>query len=182
MNEAARLLRHARARAGLTQRALAARAGVPQPYVARVESSRTDPGVSSLARLLRACGATLAVLPGTAGTDAMEPVRALLALPPAERLARAAGDAAVYALRARDGAFVVTGAAAAALHGAPVPVPEVTVATEDDPDYAALARAAVRVDLGGRTVLVAALDDLVATGDEHLATLLAVRAETAAGP
>ncbi|MDQ1713223.1 MAG: hypothetical protein QOE45_2673 [Frankiaceae bacterium] len=37
MNEAARLLRHARRRAGLTQRALVAKAGVPQPSVARID-------------------------------------------------------------------------------------------------------------------------------------------------
>jgi transcriptional regulator with XRE-family HTH domain len=63
MTEAARLLRSARHRAGLSQRALASLAGVPQSYVARVESSRTDPSVTSLARLLHACGVALEGLP-----------------------------------------------------------------------------------------------------------------------
>ena len=86
MNEAAWLLRHARKRAGLTQRALAAKAGVPQSYVARVESSRVDPTVSSLSRLLRACGTTLEALPGSGeGVD-----RTLFSLDktPAERMAQ----------------------------------------------------------------------------------------------
>lgn len=92
MTEAARLLRHARKRAGLTQRALAAKAGVPQPYVARIESSATDPTVSSLSRLLRACETTLEALPGSGeGID-----RTLFTLDrtPAERMAGSAAAAA----------------------------------------------------------------------------------------
>ena len=65
MLEAARLLRHARRRAGLTQRALAARAGVAQSVVGRIESSRVDPTVTTLSRLLRACETTLEALPGS---------------------------------------------------------------------------------------------------------------------
>lgn len=85
MNEAAWLLRYARKRAGLTQRALATKAGVPQSYVARVESSAVDPAVSSLSRLLRACGTTLEAMPGSGeGVD-----RTLFTLDktPAERMA-----------------------------------------------------------------------------------------------
>ncbi|HWL36660.1 MAG TPA: helix-turn-helix domain-containing protein [Frankiaceae bacterium] len=92
MTEAARLLRYARKRAGLTQRALAAKAGVPQPYVARVESSATDPTVSSLSRLLRACETTLEAMPGSGeGID-----RTLFTLDrtPAERMAGAGAAAA----------------------------------------------------------------------------------------
>jgi len=63
--EAARLLRHARRRAGLTQRALAAKAGVAQSVVGRIESSRVDPSVSTLSKLLRACETTLEALPGS---------------------------------------------------------------------------------------------------------------------
>lgn len=97
MNEAARLLRHARRRAGLSQRALAEKAGVPQPYVARVESSRVDPSVSSLSRLLRACETTLEALPGSgAGVDRTVMAR-LLRLSPAERIATATADAAALA-------------------------------------------------------------------------------------
>lgn len=85
MNEAARLLRNARRRAGLTQREVAAKAGVPQSYVARVESSRLDPSVSSLSRLLRVCATTLEAMPGSGeGVD-----RTLFTLDktPAERMA-----------------------------------------------------------------------------------------------
>jgi transcriptional regulator with XRE-family HTH domain len=56
---AARMLRYARRRAGLTQRQLAAAAGVPQPTIARIERGRADPRVETLDRLLRACGMTL---------------------------------------------------------------------------------------------------------------------------
>ncbi|HVF18935.1 MAG TPA: helix-turn-helix transcriptional regulator [Mycobacteriales bacterium] len=65
MNEAARLLRHARRRAGLTQRALAEKAGVAQSVVGRIESSRVDPTVTTLSKLLRACETTLEALPGS---------------------------------------------------------------------------------------------------------------------
>jgi len=100
VNEAARLLRHARKRAGLTQRALATKAGVPQSYVARVESSAVDPTVSSLSRLLRACATTLEAMPGNGeGVDRTVMAR-LLTLTPAERLAEATADA--EALRAFD--------------------------------------------------------------------------------
>jgi transcriptional regulator with XRE-family HTH domain len=91
VTEAARLLRHARKRAGLTQRALAAKAGVPQPYVARIESSATDPTVTSLSRLLRACGTTLEALPGSG--EGVDRILFTLDLTPAERLADAAAVA-----------------------------------------------------------------------------------------
>ena len=53
------MLREARLRAGLSQRALAARAGVPQPAVSRIERDRVSPGVDTLDALLRACGFAL---------------------------------------------------------------------------------------------------------------------------
>lgn len=95
VTEAARLLRHARKRAGLTQRALAAKAGVPQPYVARIESSRTDPTVSSLSRLLRACETTLEALPGSG--DGVDRTLFTLRETPLERLLGATSAAASLA-------------------------------------------------------------------------------------
>lgn len=93
MTEAARLLRHARRRAGLTQRELAERSGVAQSHVARIESSAVDPSVTTLSVLLRACGTTLEALPGSgAGVD-RSVMRALLELSPAERIARATVEA-----------------------------------------------------------------------------------------
>lgn len=50
------LLREARRRAGLTQRALAGRAGTTQSVVARIEHGQTAPTVRTLARLIRATG------------------------------------------------------------------------------------------------------------------------------
>ncbi|HVE99022.1 MAG TPA: helix-turn-helix domain-containing protein [Mycobacteriales bacterium] len=94
MTEAARLLRHARRRAGLTQRALAAKAGVAQSVVGRIESSRVDPTVSTLSRLLRACETTLEALPGSGEGIDVTGMRALLLRSPAARLATARADAA----------------------------------------------------------------------------------------
>lgn len=59
--EAARLVREARAAAGLTQRQLARRAGTAQSVVARVESGQTSPSSETLERLLEAAGYELAV-------------------------------------------------------------------------------------------------------------------------
>ena len=56
---AAGLLRDARVAAGLSRRALAARAKVPTSTVSRIESGQSDPTVSMLERLLGAGGARL---------------------------------------------------------------------------------------------------------------------------
>lgn len=53
------ILREARARAGLTQRELARRAGTAQSVVARVERGQTSPTLETLARLLAATGFNL---------------------------------------------------------------------------------------------------------------------------
>ena len=53
---AARMLRYARRRAGLTQRALADKAGVPQPSIARIERGLTVPRLDTFQRLLGATG------------------------------------------------------------------------------------------------------------------------------
>jgi transcriptional regulator with XRE-family HTH domain len=56
----ARLVAGARARAGLSQRELADRAGTAQPVVARIEGGQANPTVETLERLLDAAGFTLA--------------------------------------------------------------------------------------------------------------------------
>jgi len=58
---AARVLREARARAGLSQRELSAKAKVPQAAIARIERGRTIPRVDTLDKLLEACGEGLYV-------------------------------------------------------------------------------------------------------------------------
>ncbi len=92
--DAARILRQARGRAGLTQRDLAARAGVVQSQIARIEAGATVPRVDTLDRLLEACGEGLEALPRPGiGVD-RSLARELLKLSPAERLKRAAVEAA----------------------------------------------------------------------------------------
>ena len=63
MSMSGRMLRYARSRAKLTQRALAARTGVPQETIARIERGRVDPRVGTLDRLLEGCGYGLEVEP-----------------------------------------------------------------------------------------------------------------------
>jgi transcriptional regulator with XRE-family HTH domain len=79
------VLRQARKRAGLTQRELADRAGVPQSQVARIESGAVVPRVDTLDRLLEVCGEGLESVgrPGR-GVDGST-MRTLLRLAPADR-------------------------------------------------------------------------------------------------
>lgn len=53
------LITAARARAGLTQAALARLAGTSQPAVARYENGHAEPSISTLSRLVEACGERL---------------------------------------------------------------------------------------------------------------------------
>ncbi len=56
------MLRMARRRAGLTQRELARRAGVPQPTVSRIEAGRISPSLATLGPLIEACGMEIEVI------------------------------------------------------------------------------------------------------------------------
>lgn len=56
MGRAGSILREARTRAGLSQRALASLAGVKQPVVSRIEAGREQPSLTTLERLVSACG------------------------------------------------------------------------------------------------------------------------------
>jgi transcriptional regulator with XRE-family HTH domain len=62
-SDVTRLVRHARRQARLSQRGLAARAGVAQSTVAEIEMGRVDPKAGTLARLLAACNCRLTVAP-----------------------------------------------------------------------------------------------------------------------
>ena len=55
-SSAADLLRDARVRAGLSQRALAERVGTSQSVIARIELGETSPTWSTLSRLIEAAG------------------------------------------------------------------------------------------------------------------------------
>jgi transcriptional regulator with XRE-family HTH domain len=89
MSMAGRMVRFARSRAGLTQRQLAAKSGVPQETIARIERGRADPRLKTLDRLLEACGYGLEVEPRLGiGVDRTQ-IDGLLRLTPSERLALA---------------------------------------------------------------------------------------------
>jgi transcriptional regulator with XRE-family HTH domain len=79
------ILREARRGAGLSQRELAHRAGVPQPAVSRIERDHGSPRLDTLDRLLRPCGKILqlAERPGL-GVDRTL-IRERLRLSPGER-------------------------------------------------------------------------------------------------
>ena len=87
------LLKEARRRAGLSQRALARRAATSQSVVARIELGVTDPSSHTLASLLEAAGFELRVrLEPAVSVDAhmLEDVERILSLTPEERLLEAA--------------------------------------------------------------------------------------------
>lgn len=86
-------LRDARRRAGLSQRQLAAKSGVPQSSIARLESGRAEPRFGLLQRLLEACGARLSSEPIAGRGVDRTAIREMLALSPAQRLALAVEEA-----------------------------------------------------------------------------------------
>jgi uncharacterized protein len=61
VTHAAELLREARTRAGLTQRALAERAGVTQSVISAYEAGRREPSLATLQRFVRAAGSDLEI-------------------------------------------------------------------------------------------------------------------------
>ncbi|MBI4728426.1 MAG: helix-turn-helix domain-containing protein [Acidobacteria bacterium] len=90
MVNAGKALVQVRRRAGLTQRGLAARAGVPQSTIGRIEAGLVDPRQSTLATLLRVCGWDLEVLPRLGeGIDRTQ-IRERLLLTPRQRIEDAA--------------------------------------------------------------------------------------------
>jgi len=77
---------YARRKAGLSQRALAARAGVTQATIARIERREIDPRSETVLKLLRACGFELEAVPlSGVGVDRTA-IRELLKLTPAQRV------------------------------------------------------------------------------------------------
>ena len=103
---AARMLRDARRRAGLTQRELARRAGVPQPAVARIERGAVSPRVDTLSVLLAAAGASLEVGPRLGEGVDRTLIRASLSRTPEERViaaGRAGSNLTAFLREARRG-------------------------------------------------------------------------------
>jgi transcriptional regulator with XRE-family HTH domain len=97
------LLREARHRAGMSQRALAERAGVPQSTVARIERRTIDPKTATLERLLRACDIEVALTPRLGQGIDRSQIRERLARSPRQRIddASVAGDQVRRLRRAR---------------------------------------------------------------------------------
>ncbi len=89
VTDAGDTLRRARVHAGLSQRALAERAGVRQPSVSRIESGREQPTVARLAALVAACGQTLRLeLEPAADPHDLGLLEVTLALTPEQRVDR----------------------------------------------------------------------------------------------
>ncbi len=129
--DAARALREARLRAGLSQAELARRAEVHPQVVNRIERGLVDPRMKTLARLLASANADLAVVPRDGAWIDREGIRELLS-----RDARFRIDPThlgpLEELCHRRVRFVVLGDVAVRLHGAPVEVSTVEVAMQDD--------------------------------------------------
>jgi predicted transcriptional regulator len=84
--DAAQMVRYVRQRAGLTQRALAAKAAVPQPAIARIESGAVQPRLDTVLHLLDAAGFTLEVSPKIGRGVDRSLIRAALERTPEERI------------------------------------------------------------------------------------------------
>ena len=95
-------MRDIRRRGGLSQRALASRAGVPQPTIAEIEVGRREPSITLLSRLAEATGCELKVelqpLPTRSAVATSNRIRDLLVRAEGERWLQAEREDA--ALRA----------------------------------------------------------------------------------
>ncbi len=96
------LIREARKRAGLSQRALAELMGTTQPVIARWERGRTSPPFGRVVDAIRACGFDLAVRIVTRDDEHALLVQENLRLSPQQRLERLyAGRSAIDKLAAK---------------------------------------------------------------------------------
>src|SRR5437016_1005499 len=86
--DAGQFVEEARKRARLSQRALAAKAGVSQPLVARIERGEVSPSFERMLQLVRACGFDLEVHVVPLDEDAWTLVEEGAAASPETRLAR----------------------------------------------------------------------------------------------
>ena len=97
---AGRLLKDARRQAGMSQRALALAAGVPQSTIARIELAEVSPRVDTLERLLRKAGRTLAT--ETRPDVDQTVILALRQLTPTQRLKLGSADSKTFRQFERD--------------------------------------------------------------------------------
>lgn len=101
MSRGGQLIREARKRAGLTQRGAAERIGTTQSVVARWENDGAAPTLDRLIEVLRKLGYDLDYHLVDDDLSARQQVQQMLALGPAQRVARN-NDWAAIAYRARD--------------------------------------------------------------------------------
>ena len=94
------MVAEARRRAGLTQAALAERAGVARSTVTRIESGARGPSAEMVEHLVRAAGFELRVGLGEPDPDTVSLFERTLARTPGQRLADA-GRAGRFVLRGR---------------------------------------------------------------------------------
>lgn len=80
------VLREARARAALSQRALASRSGVAQSEIARIEGGKQEPSFQRLTQLVRSAGFDLKVELVPCDDHDARLIRDVLSLSPEERL------------------------------------------------------------------------------------------------
>ena len=96
------VIKAARLRAGLTQRELSVRAGTTQNAISRWERGLIDPGLATVAEIVRACGFELHCVLAEPDRQAAATHAVAEHLSPRERLAVSAGWSAL-----RDAAQVV---------------------------------------------------------------------------
>jgi transcriptional regulator with XRE-family HTH domain len=92
---AATYVNQARRAAGLSQRELSSRTGVPQSAIARIERGQQVPRADTLEKLLQACGFELRLGPARGGGVDTREIARFLELTPAERLERTVAAAHV---------------------------------------------------------------------------------------
>lgn len=125
-----RMVRWARKRAGMTQHDLAAKLGMPQPSIARIESGQVSPRMDTLLAILGATGQSIALEPAGPAPD-LEAIHRTLRIPTALRSREAFGSRATVnyrtspiqmlrALRQFNVPFVLIGGLAEVVHGAPL--------------------------------------------------------------
>lgn len=125
MKLGANLVLMARQRAGLSQRALAARVGVPPSTVARWEAGEHAPSLDTLHGVVRACGLDLMVGLANGDDSYQGDVSRRLRLTPTERVRDLAGGewdplSIAAVLYRADVRYVLIGEVAAAAHGWPI--------------------------------------------------------------
>ena len=94
--DAGQFVLEARRRAGLTQKTLAARAGVSQPLIARIERGDVGPSFDRVLELVRACGFDLEIRVGPLDEDAWTLAERGAGLSPEQRLDRMLAGVDLY--------------------------------------------------------------------------------------